>query len=138
MTCDELETLLYEGVKSACLPISGKVYYRGMRPIQNERDAHREDCVVSVLTGAGGELAKGSCLVNVYIPDIQVSSGLYLKDRERCIAISELLDRLPEVLRKECPVYFSRSEMIVTESVPELREHFVSLKMDFKFIQSNY
>ncbi|MGM9810960.1 MAG: hypothetical protein ACI30J_08875 [Paludibacteraceae bacterium] len=138
MTCDELETLLYERVKKACLPISGQVYYRGMRPIQNEQDEHKEDCVVSVLTGTGGEVAKGSCLVNVYVPDILVSSGLYLKNRERCSEISEVLDTLPEVLRKECPVYFTRSEMILTESVPDLREHFVSLKMDFKFIQSNY
>lgn len=138
MTCDQLETLLYERVKALNLPISGGVYYRGTRPIQNENDEHKEDCVVAVLTGTGGELSKGTCLVNIYIPDVRTNSGMYMKDRKRCEEISELLDSLPMDIRKECPVYFTRSEMILTESVPDLREHFVSLKMDFKFIQPNY
>lgn len=138
MTCEQLETLLYERVKAANLPISGGVYYRGTRPMQNENDEHKEDCVVAVLTGTGGELAKGTCLVNVYIPDIRTNGGRYLKNRTRCEEISELLDVLPMTIRKDCAVYFSRSEMILTEEEPDLKEHFVSLKMDFKLIQENY
>lgn len=138
MTCEELETLLYERVCAANLPITGKVYYRGTRPMQNENDEHKEDCVVAVLTGTGGELAKGTCVVNVYIPDVRVNSGQYLKNRVRCQEIGEVLDVLPEKLRKDCPVYFTRSEMILTEREPNLKEHFVSLKMDFKFIQTDY
>lgn len=140
MTCEELETLLYMRVSAAHLPITGKVYYRGTRPLQNdvEDDKRTEDCVISVLTGTGGELVKGTCVVNVYVPDVRVNSGLYLKNRVRCQEIGEMLDVLPETLRKNCPVYFTRSGMITTESEPNLKEHFVSLKMDFKFIQTDY
>ena len=140
MTSDELETLLFERVCAAHLPISGKVYKRGTRPLQNDvaDDKRTEDCVVAALMGKGGELVKGTCVVNVYIPDTRVNSGLYLKNIVRCQEIGELLDVLPETIRKKCPVYFTRSEMITTESEPNLKEHFVSLKMDFKFIQTNY
>ncbi len=138
MTCDELETLLYDRVVAANLPISGKVYYRGTRPLQNENDEHKEDCTVCVLKGTGSELAKGTCVVNVYVPDVRTASGTYMKNILRCKQISGMLDVLPMTLRKGGIVYFSRSEMITTEQEPDLKEHFVSLKMDFKFIQTDY
>lgn len=137
MTSLELESLLFEKAnKYIAGSINGKVYKSGLRPMVETPNLHKEDAVVGVLTGTGNELQKGSCYVNVYIPDKEVNGGLYLADKSRLSAIASLLDSLPAEFRKDERVYFQKSDMILVFEEPQLREHFVSLKLDFKVLQT--
>lgn len=140
MTSLELEDLLYRKVNDFLIengsPINGKVFKKGMRITDSKPNSNKEDAVVGVLTGKGGELQKGTCYVNVYVPNKMVSKGRYLEDKQRCLTISKLLDALPAYLRKGESVYFSKTDMIVTLEEPQLNEHFVSLKLEFKVLQN--
>lgn len=134
MTGGEVETYLYNGVKTLEPPITGKVYYRGMRPLQNDKDSDKEDCVVAVTTGTGLQVERGTCVVNVYVPDIRVPSGAYMRDKGRCDIIEKWLDGVPRRLTAMGDVFFERQSLILTLEEPALREHFVSLKMDFRLL----
>ena len=62
MTGGEITKVLYQCVKAMDLPVTGEVYYKGMRPLQNGDDPGNEDIVVAVLTGTAGQIQKGSCV----------------------------------------------------------------------------
>ena len=87
MTGGEITKVLYQCVKAMDLPVTGEVYYKGMRPLQNGDDPGKEDIVVAVLTGTAGQIQKGSCVVNVYVPDTQVASGAFLWNKRRTVGI---------------------------------------------------
>jgi len=136
MTAPELETLLYDLTQSAGLGISGSVYKRGLRPLQNENDSHLEDAVVGVISGNGDEVQKGTCVINVYIPDVLTSTGEYLEDKTRTASIAAAIENLPKQFRRnKRMVWFTLSEQIAVFGEPNLHEHFVSLKMDYKVLQ---
>ena len=132
-----METYLYEGIKTLKPPINGKVYYKGTRPVQNDKDAHKEDCVVACNTGMGIQVVEGTVVVNIYIPDLRVKSGMFLYNKQRCDAVAKWLDTVPDLLTAMGDVKFDRKKNIVL-TLPEeaLHEHFVSLKMDFKLLDT--
>lgn len=138
MTGGQLETILYNALKAMDLPINGEVYYSGMRPTQNGNDPNKEDIVVRSLTGDNKQVQKGSCLVNVYVPDITVASGAVLKDKRRTDALEQWATTLPTVLTRATGILFRPSGMITTLKEPDIKEHFVSLKMDFKLLNEHY
>lgn len=138
MTGGQLETILYNALKAMVLPINGEVYYSGMRPTQNGNDPNKEDIVVRSLTGDNKQVQKGSCLVNVYVPDITVASGAVLKDKRRTDTLEQWATTLPTVLTKATGILFRPSGMITTLKEPDIKEHFVSLKMDFKLLNEHY
>ena len=137
MTAGEIETVLRSRVLEAQPPITGGVYFKDMRPRQNDSDQHLEDCEVMVLTGNGSELVEGSCVVNIYVPDTLTASGLYLKSKPRTDALEQWLEALPEAIR-DGEIYFKRDGLIATIAEPKTKEHFVSLKMTFKVIQRHF
>ena len=138
MTGGQLETILYNALKTMVLPINGEVYYSGMRPTQNGNDPNKEDIVVRSLTGDNKQVQKGSCLVNVYVPDITVASGAVLKDKRRTDALEQWATTLPKALTRATGILFRPSGMITTLKEPDIKEHFVSLKMDFKLLNEHY
>lgn len=138
MTAGQIERHLYETIKALNPPVSGEVYYRGMRPEQTPPlGTGKEDIVVAVITGDNGHLQKGSCVVNAYVPDILVSSGAYLRDKARTDEIEAWLDTLPDQLSKS-EIIFTKSSIILTLPEEQLRQHFVSLKLDFTTLNENY
>lgn len=138
MTGGQLETILYNALKAMDLPINGEVYYSGMRPTQNGNDPNKEDIVVRSLTGDNKQVQKGSCLINVYVPDITVASGAVLKDKRRTDTLEQWAATLPKALTKATGILFRPSGMITTLKEPDIKEHFVSLKMDFKLLNEHY
>lgn len=136
MTGYELEAYLYDKVKAAIgASISGEVYKKGLRPTYEPTTAHKEDAVVMVTSGTHAQLQKAVCLVNVYVPDILTSDGRSLEDKARCGEIEEMLLPIPAILTKDIDGRFQQVDMLLTIEEPETKEHFVSLKMDFKTIQ---
>ena len=138
MTGGEIEKVLYQCVKAMDLPVTGEVYYKGMRPLQNGDDPGKEDIVVAVLTGTAGQIQKGSCVVNVYVPDTQVASGAFLWNKRRTDEIERWLASLPRELTRMSGILFKPSGMIATLAEEKVKEHFVSLKMDFKLLNADY
>lgn len=138
MTGGQLETILYNALKAMDLPINGEVYYSGMRPTQNGNDPNKEDIVVRSLTGDNKQVQKGSCLINVYVPDITVASGAVLKDKRRTDTLEQWVATLPKALTRATGILFRPSGMITTLKEPDIKEHFVSLKMDFKLLNEHY
>ena len=137
MTAGEIETLLRKRVMEAAPPITGKVYFKDMRPRQNDNDLHLEDCEVAVLTGTGSEQIEGTCTVNVWVPDTLTSSGIYMKSKRRTDAIEAWMTTLPPIIR-DGRIYFQRDGIIATLKEQDTNEHFVSLKMRFKVLVNNY
>ena len=109
-----------------------------MRPTQNGNDQNKEDIVVRSLTGDNKQVQKGSCLINVYVPDITVASGAVLKDKRRTDTLEQWATTLPTVLTRATGILFRPSGMITTLKEPDIKEHFVSLKMDFKLLNEHY
>lgn len=138
MTGGEITKVLYQCVKVMDLPVTGEVYYKGMRPLQNGDDPGKEDIVVAVLTGTAGQIQKGSCVVNVYVPDTQVASGAFLWNKRRTDEIERWLAALPRELTRRSGILFKPSGMIATLAEEKVKEHFVSLKMDFKLLNADY
>ena len=139
MTGGQIESYLREGIISFNLPISGGVYIRGFRPLQNEQEASpKEDIVVAVLTGTAGQMQKGSCVVNVYVPDILAPSGVYYKDKGRTDQIEKWMEGVPKALSQRGDIYFARSAMILTLQEESIHQHFVSLKMDFTLLNEDF
>lgn len=142
MTSDALEIVLFESLKkfvSEELPISGRVYYRGSRPIMKTQSDYEEDAVVGYLTGVGADVIEGTCLVNVYVKDIVASSGQNYKDKTRCVEVADALMRFPSFANKaQKSVYFNRREVIETLAEESIKQHFVSLKMNFKVLNPYY
>lgn len=130
---------LVRSYNKSALNVAGSVYYRGLRPIQKNATAYKEDIVVAFLTGTNGDIQKGTCLVNVYIPDVQASSGLFYADKKRCAAIAALLELFPSyATENDESIYFCQSDMIYSFAEESIHQHFVSLKMDFKVQNENY
>lgn len=139
MTGGQIETFIFERLQNMRLPISGKVYYGGTRPTQDrQKSSRREDIIVKVLAGTAGQIEKGSCVVNAYVPDIMAHSGQRYADRKRCDIIGAWLETLPKVLTQSGDIQFRQSDIILTLEEEATGEHFVSLKMDFKLLNTNY
>lgn len=150
MTGGEIETYLFDGMreiiaadKASLYPmvspeLSGSVYYRGTRPLQNEEGATaKEDVVVAVIAGNDRQIQKGSCVVNVYVPDTVVASGAHMKNKSRTDMLEAWAKTLPLLLSRRGDVTFSRSSMVLTLPEDSIKQHFVSLKMDFKLLNEN-
>ena len=151
MTGGEIEQFLYEGMKAliasdkaAATPIvspalSGGVYYRGTRPVQREQGGtDAEDVVVAVIAGNDRQVQKGSCVVNIYVPDITVQSGAHMKDKSRTDMVEAWAKTLPPLLTRRGDIYFSASSMVMTLAEESIHQHFVSLKMDFRLLNENF
>lgn len=142
MNGEVLEKQLYDIAKdfnAEHLHVSGGVYYRGLRPSEKNISSYKEDIIVAFLTGDGTDLQKGTCLVNVYIPDIQATSGLYYANKERCIEVATALEQFPKyATQKADGIHFKQSGMIATLSEESINQHFVSLKLEFSVLNNNY
>lgn len=139
MTAGQIEQYIFERLGRMALPIDGKVYYQGTRPIlEPASSSKRADIIVKVVSGRSGQIERGSCVVNAYIPDIMVASGRTIADINRCNFVGSWLETLPSRLNAMGDVYFSQSDIVLTIAEEQTREHFVSLKMDFKLLNANY
>lgn len=151
MTGGDIEKFLYEGMKAiissdsassapmVAPALSGSVYYRGMRPMQNEQGAvKKEDTVVAVITGNAKQLQKGSCVVNIYVPDTQTASGAWMRTKGRTDTVEAWANTLPKQLSRRGDILFEKSGMVMTLQEEATHEHFVSLKMDFTLLNESF
>lgn len=141
MNGEAIEKKLYDLAKSfndEYLHVGGGVYYRELRPMQKNASSYKEDIVIAFKTGDGSDVQNGTCLLNVYISDIQASSGMYYKNKERCIEVAEMLEQFLKFANENADIYFKQDGMIYTISEESIKQHFVSLQMNFKVLNENY
>lgn len=142
MNGETIEKRLFDLVQAynkSVLKVAGSVYYRGLRPIRKNATAYKEDIVVAFLTGKNSDIQQGTCLVNVYVPDMQVNSGMFCANKQRCAIIASLLEKFPSyATENDADIYFRQSDMIYTFAEDGINQHSVSLKMDFKALNENY
>ena len=142
MNGEKLEKDLYDianAFNAEYLNVVGGIYYRGLRPFQDNISLYQEDIVIAFLTGTSGDIQKGTCLVNVYVPNVQAKSGIAYPNKQRCAAIAEALELFPKFANDNADgIYFKQSDMIYTFAEDNINQHFVSLKMEFKVLNNNY
>lgn len=110
--------------------ISGKVYRNGLRP----RDSRLEDAAVIFTTGLPDEIETGVVTVNIYVPDIDpYENGVLVEDGERTETLEILAQGWVDSLLGSGTNYvFELRQTIYTEAEPDIKQHFVVVKLGYK------
>lgn len=116
--------------------ISGEVYRKGYRP----RDSRKEDAVVIFTAGLPTEIQTGVVTVNIFVPDIDpYGNGVSVEDGERTEEIERLAQEWVDSLTAEVSCYkFELQQTIYTEEEAEINQHFVVVKLKYKYFGDDY
>ena len=133
-TGSQIEGDVYALLKRSTLSsmISGGVYREGCRP----RDSKAEDAVVIFTTGLADEIQTGVVTVNIYFKDFALhpSNGVLVKDGRRAEELERLADAWVRSLTAAKSCYLFRlHETIHTEPAPDIHQHFVVVKLRYRF-----
>lgn len=111
--------------------ISGEVYRNGYRP----RDSRKEDAVVIFTAGLPDEIQTGIVTVNIFLPDIDPDdNGTWVEDGRRAEELERLAQEWADSLTAEVSCYkFRLQQTIYTESEPDIRQHFVVVKLKYEY-----
>ncbi|MVM35263.1 hypothetical protein GO755_34900 [Spirosoma sp. HMF4905] len=127
------ESILYQHISGSALEIavSGTVYKSGCRP----NNSVLEDLVINPLPVNGNQIQQGTCNVNLYVPDLRLlvnNEWQFFPNSER---IATLLDLATALLASHDEDWYG-FELALTSNpmaVPELKQHYVNLRVDFQF-----
>lgn len=113
--------------------LSGKVYRNGYRP----RDSRMEDAVVIFTAGIPGDIQSGIVTINIYVPDIDpYKNGVWVEDGKRTEEIEALAQEWVDGLFVSISNYkFSLRQSIATEAEPQTGQHFVVVRLGYRFYQ---
>lgn len=101
MTSDELLTKVYEAIKDDVANIiDGFVYQDGCRPYNS---IGSEDAVVSVSTLSADQVQEGVIALNIFVPNINNATGLYMPNRARLLALSQCMGGIIDALQSKMP-----------------------------------
>lgn len=111
--------------------ISGEVYRSGLRP----RDSRLEDAVVIFTAGLPDQIQTGVVTVNIFVPDIDPDdNGTWVEDGQRTEQMEHLAQMWADSLTAEVSCYkFHLNETIRTVEEPEIRQHFVVVKLRYDY-----
>lgn len=116
--------------------ISGEVYRNGYRP----RDSKAEDAVVTFTAGFPTEIQEGVVTVNIFVPDIDpYKNGVLVEDGERTEELERLAQAWVDSLTAEVSCYkFDLQQTIYTEEESEIGQHFVVVKLRYRYFGDDY
>ena len=111
--------------------ISGEVYREGYRP----RDSRLEDAVVIFDAGLSDEIQTGIVTVDIYVPDIDpYGNGVLVEDGQRTEQLERLAQAWADSLTAEVSCYkFKLGATIYTEQEPDINQHFVVVKLKYRY-----
>lgn len=130
---DVRQLLLNSNLASA---LSGGVYRSGTRP----RDSKLEDAVIHFTAGLSEQVQTGIVTLNIFVPDIDPEeNGTLVEDIARTEAIERLAAQWVEGLNKRSLYYhFSLAQAIHTTAEPSIAQHFVVVKLKYKYFDKLY
>lgn len=132
-TGKQIQGDIYQLFKDSTLytMISGDVYRRGYRP----RDSRLEDAVVIFTTGMPDQIQMGVVTVNIFVPDIDpYDNGVLVENGERTEIIERLAADWVDSLSADISCYrFKLMQTIYTEKEAEINQHFVVVKLAYKY-----
>lgn len=135
ITASQVQGDVYQFLKGSDLAksLSGEVYRRGYRP----RDSRLEDAEVIFTTGLPGEIERGVVTINIYCPDIDpYNDGVYVENGQRISEIEKAADNWVKTLVAGRSNYlFSLKEAIHSTSDAETRQHFVVIKLNYRYYE---
>lgn len=124
---------VYELLKDSTLfsMISGGVYRGGYRP----RDSKLEDAVVIFTAGMSEQIQTGVVTINIFVPDIDpYDNGVLVEDGERTEVIERLAADWVDSLSADISCYrFKLMQTIYTEEETEINQHFVVVKLAYRY-----
>jgi len=132
-TQNEILTTLFTLISAS--PISGLNggIYKNTRP----SDSTLEDCVISLISGTTGKFVQnGAMYVKIFYSDI-LNGSTYYEDNVKGSTLETLLINLSAILLSQDSIIFdilSRETMIEKVDHVDIKEHFVTLKMNFKIL----
>ncbi len=131
-TAKQIQSDVYTLLRDSNLysKITGEVYRNGLRP----RDSGKEDAVVIFTTGTPDEIQTGVVTVNIFVPDLALDNGVWIEDMERTAQLELSAQEWADSLSCEVSCYrFQLQQTIYTEVEPETHEHFVVIKLRYRF-----
>lgn len=131
MTANEIEQYFYEMCKNSSLGggIIGEVYREGMRP-DNPRN---EDIVVTLLAGADGQIQEGVTILNIYVADINQSSGRMIPDYRRIGELEKLIQPMIDK-SKSGDIYVWTDETPHAVKIEGINQHCIVARLRFKIL----
>lgn len=136
-TASEIQGDVYELLRESDFArmLTGGVYRAGFRP----RDSKLEDAVVIFTTGMVGDIESGVVTINVFCPDVDpYGNGVLVCDGERIAALEGGAARWVESLTADKSNYLFRlKETIHTTEDPDINQHFVVVKLAYKYQSTN-
>lgn len=134
-TASQVQGDVYDLLKDSELAkqLSGKVYRRGYRP----RDSRLEDAEIIFTTGFPGEIETGVVTINIYCSDIDpYNSGILVENGQRISEIEKAADIWVKTLVAGRSNYlFSLKEAIHSTEDPEINQHFVVIKLGYRYYE---
>jgi hypothetical protein len=132
-TAKEVQTEIMALLRGTTLidsTISGMLYRSGYRP----RDSKKEDAVVIFTTGLPGQIQTGVVAINIYVPDIPLANGLMVENGARCDTLEKAAQAWVDTLTAHRSDYiFEQQQTIYTEADPDIQQHFIVVKLKYKF-----
>lgn len=131
-TGNEIRTDIYNLIAGSTLAssVNGQVYFDGTRP----RDSKKEDIIVIFTTGFTDQIQEGTVSVNIYVPDIQYTSGgVLVEDIGRTNTISRAAQNWVDSLKARYIEYQFKLRMAIsTGEEPEINQHFVHVRLGYR------
>lgn len=112
--------------------LSGGVYKAGYRP----RDSRKEDAIVKYTTGISDQIQDGIVTINIFVPDIDpYNDGVMVEDGNRTTQIERMAQDWVDQIATEVSDYdISLSEPIYTEDEPDIDQHFVVVRLNYRLL----
>ena len=136
-TGKEIQGDIYTFLSNSTLKtaINGGVYRNGYRP----RDSRNEDAVITFTTGIPDQIQTGVVTINIFVPDIDpYRNGVLVEDGKRTEVIERLAAEWVKSLTAERSCYqFSLQQTIYTEDEPAINQHFVVIKLRYRYFDGN-
>ena len=130
-TAKDIEKDVFRIVRDSELKdiIAGTFYRAGMRP----KNATTEDVVVKFLTGVDeAQEQSGVVLVNIYVPDIDMSrDGELVENITRTDELEGVLNRLVASLEND-EYLFAKDGTPHSFPVEGIAQHFINLRLHFR------
>lgn len=131
LTAKQVQTDIMNLLRDSVLEdaVSGSVYRSGIRP----RDSRLEDVTVAFTTGTPDQIETGVVTVNVFVPDITDGDGTFVEDMARTAELEALAQEWFDGLGAGTGYLFSLRQTIYTEAEPDTHEHFVVIRLGYRY-----